>query len=210
MFKLTKDQVATLKLHATSQEAPSYKLSTFAIEAAHVWRTACRARGLADDQDVNLYISVNGRSRLKDVTLPQGYCGNIIFFALCKEKAGDVMSKPLWYSASKVHEAVKKMDDIEYLRSAIDFVELQPDITPLIRGPHTSNCPNLTIISWARLAFHDADFGWDRPHFTGINGIKYDGLTYITPSSNGDGSSSVGIKLFTPHMALFNEYFYDL
>uniref|UniRef100_A0A803MBV1 Uncharacterized protein n=1 Tax=Chenopodium quinoa TaxID=63459 RepID=A0A803MBV1_CHEQI len=59
-LKLTKDQVNTLKLQVTShQEVTNYKLSTFEVQAGHVWRSVCMARGLPNDQDVKLYIVVN-------------------------------------------------------------------------------------------------------------------------------------------------------
>uniref|UniRef100_A0A803MBW2 anthranilate N-benzoyltransferase n=1 Tax=Chenopodium quinoa TaxID=63459 RepID=A0A803MBW2_CHEQI len=210
IFKLTKEQVNGLKLNATSQDETTYKLSTFEVQSGHVWRSVCLARGLADDQDVKLYIPVEGRSRLNDMEVPPGYCGNILFYAACVEKAGDVASKPLWYAASKIHEAIKKMDNVEYLRSAIDFVESHQDLMAIVRGPQTPTCPNLTINSWARLPCYEADFGWGRPKFIGVNGIKHDGNVYITTSSNGDGSFLVAIKLFTPHMTLFKHYFYNI
>ncbi|XP_021747231.1 anthranilate N-benzoyltransferase protein 2-like [Chenopodium quinoa] len=210
IFKLTRDQVNSLKLQATSQEVTNYKLSTFEIQAGHVWRSVCKARGLANNQDVKLYITANGRPRLKDMAIPQGYCGNILFHATCIEKAGDVTCKPLWYVASKIHEAIKKLDDIEYLKSAIDFVESHPNLSDIIHGPQTYTSPNFSINSWARLPCHEADFGLGEPLFTGINGLKFEGQTCITPSSTGDGSFSVTIKLFTSHMKAFKEYFYKI
>ncbi|XP_021735091.1 anthranilate N-benzoyltransferase protein 3-like [Chenopodium quinoa] len=88
ILTLTKDQIHTIKLQATSQEVVlDYKLSTYEVQAGHVWRTACIARGLTNDQTVKLYIPVDVRSRLKDMKLPQGYCGNILFYATCEEKA---------------------------------------------------------------------------------------------------------------------------
>ncbi|XP_021741205.1 hydroxycinnamoyltransferase 1-like [Chenopodium quinoa] len=146
-FKLTKDQMDTIKLQATSQEVTDYKL----------------------------------------------------------KKKGDVTCKPLWYGASKIHEAISKLNDIEYLISAIDCVESHPDLTTIIRGPHSSVCPNLTITSWTRLPCYE----WGGPKFIGINGLKYDGQTYITLSSDADGRYIVVVALFTPHIGLFEKYFYN-
>ncbi|XP_021724738.1 anthranilate N-benzoyltransferase protein 2-like [Chenopodium quinoa] len=207
VFQITKQQMSTLKLQATSPEGT--RLSTFEVQAGHVWRSVCKARGLADDDDVKPYIPIDGRSRLKDRTLPQNYCGNILLHAVCVEKVRDVTTKPLWFAATKVREAVKKLDDIEYLRSSIDYVESHPDIAAITLGPHTFTSPNLTINSWARLPCFEADFGLDGPKFVEINGIKYEGITYITSSPNGDGSFLVAIKLFTPDMILFKNYFYN-
>uniref|UniRef100_A0A803L0E9 Uncharacterized protein n=1 Tax=Chenopodium quinoa TaxID=63459 RepID=A0A803L0E9_CHEQI len=44
-FTLTKDQIYTIKLRATSQEMVlDYKQSTYEVQAGHVWRIACLAR----------------------------------------------------------------------------------------------------------------------------------------------------------------------
>ena len=51
--------------------------------------------------------------------------------------------------------------DNEYLRSTLDYLELQPDLKALVRGSHTFRCPNLGITIWVRLPFHDP-FSWDR------------------------------------------------
>ena len=99
--------------------------------------------------------------------------------------------------------------DNEYLRSALDYLELQPDLKVLLRGAHTFRCPNLGITSWARLPIHDADFGWGRPIFMGPGGIAYEGLSFIIPSSTNDGSLSLAIALPPEQMKVFQELFYD-
>ncbi|XP_021747915.1 shikimate O-hydroxycinnamoyltransferase-like [Chenopodium quinoa] len=147
---------------------------------------------------------------MKDMGLPKGYCGNIILYATCLEKAGDIKCKPLSYTASKIHEAIKKFDDIEYIKSTIDYLESLPNVMDIVRGSQTTTCPNFTINSWASLPLYEGDFGWGGPMFTGINAIKYEGQSYITPSSIRDGSFSVTLKLFSTHMEAFQEYFYNI
>ncbi|KAG6421461.1 hypothetical protein SASPL_118014 [Salvia splendens] len=105
-----------------------------------------------------LYTAVEGRSRLQP-PLPPSYFGNVIFNATPVALAGDLESKPLCFGASKIHNALAQMDD-HYLRSDLDYLEIQHDLTQLVRGPHTYRCPNLGITSWVRLPVHDADFGW--------------------------------------------------
>ncbi|CAN8308680.1 unnamed protein product [Cochlearia groenlandica] len=95
-----------------------------------------------------------------------------------------------------IHDVLAGMDD-NYLRSALDHLEMQPDLSALIRGPHTYKCPNLGITSWARLPIYDADFGWGRPIFMGPGGIPYD-----------DGSLSLAIGLQSQHMKLFHKFLY--
>jgi shikimate O-hydroxycinnamoyltransferase len=207
IFKLTRDQLNTLKAKA-KEGGNNIGYSSYEMLAGHVWRSACKARGLPDDQETKLYIATDGRSRLRP-TLPPGYFGNVIFTATPIAVAGEIQSKPTWYAAGKIHDSLVRMDN-DYLRSALDFLELQPDLSALVRGAHTFRCPNLGITSWVRLPIHDADFGWGRPIFMGPGGIAYEGLSFIIPSSTNDGSLSVAISLQAEHMKLFEKFIYDI
>uniref|UniRef100_A0A803MAA2 Uncharacterized protein n=1 Tax=Chenopodium quinoa TaxID=63459 RepID=A0A803MAA2_CHEQI len=75
------DNLAVLPVHE------SYKASTFEVLTGHVWRSTRKARGLTGDQCVKLYIVTDGRSRLKDPTLPEGYFGNVTMKTVCIAKA---------------------------------------------------------------------------------------------------------------------------
>ncbi|CAN1190770.1 Shikimate O-hydroxycinnamoyltransferase [Linum perenne] len=207
IFKLTKDQLNALK--SKSKEAGNTIIySSYEMLAGHVWRSACKARGLTDDQDTKLYIATDGRSRLRP-PLPEGYFGNVIFTTTPVASAGDLASNPTWFAAGRIHDALGRMDD-EYLRSALDYLEVQPDLSALVRGAHTFKCPNLGITSWARLPIHDADFGWGRPIFMGPGGIPFEGLSFILPSSENDGSMAVAISLQVEHMKLFEKFIYEI
>ncbi|KAF5726974.1 putative Anthranilate N-benzoyltransferase protein [Tripterygium wilfordii] len=207
IFKLTRDQLMTLK-GKSKENGNTVNYSSYEMLAGHLWRSACRARGLADNQETKLYIATDGRSRLQP-PLPLGYFGNVIFTTTPIAVAGDLQSKPAWYSASQIHDALARMDN-DYLRSALDYLELQPDLSKLVRGAHTFRCPNLGITSWIRLPIHDADFGWGRPIFMGPGGIAYEGLSFILPSPTNDGSLSVAISLQSEHMKLFEKFIYDI
>ncbi|PRQ50383.1 putative shikimate O-hydroxycinnamoyltransferase [Rosa chinensis] len=172
IFKLTPDQLNTLK-------AKSYMAMCM------------QARRLPDDQETKLHIATDGRSRLKP-PLPPGYFGNVIFSAGPFATAGDLQSKPIWYASSCIQNTLARMDD-EYLRSAIDYLEIQPDLSALVRGAHSFRCPKMGITSWVRLPIHDADFGWGRPIFMGPGGIAFEGLCFILPSASKDGSLSVAM-----------------
>ncbi|KAH6819558.1 hydroxycinnamoyl-CoA shikimate/quinate hydroxycinnamoyl transferase [Perilla frutescens var. frutescens] len=207
IFKLARDQLVALKAKS-KEEGNTVTYSSYEMLAGHVWRCACLARGLPEDQETKLYIATDGRSRLQP-QLPPGYFGNVIFTATPIAVSGDLESKPIWYAASKVHDALARMDN-EYLRSALDYLELQPDLKALVRGAHTFRCPNLGITSWVRLPIHDADFGWGRPIFMGPGGIAYEGLSFVLPSPTNDGSLSVAISLQAEHMKLFEKLLYEI
>ncbi|KAH6771939.1 hydroxycinnamoyl-CoA shikimate/quinate hydroxycinnamoyl transferase [Perilla frutescens var. hirtella] len=207
IFKLARDQLVALKAKS-KEEGNTVTYSSYEMLAGHVWRCACLARGLPEDQETKLYIATDGRSRLQP-QLPPGYFGNVIFTATPIAVSGDLESKPIWYTASKIHDALARMDN-EYLRSALDYLELQPDLKALVRGAHTFRCPNLGITSWVRLPIHDADFGWGRPIFMGPGGIAYEGLSFVLPSPTNDGSLSVAISLQAEHMKLFEKLLYEI
>lgn len=207
IFKFTREQLSALRAKSKEDGNP-VNFSSYEMLSGHVWRSVCIARGLADDLGTKLYIATDGRSRLRP-PLPPAYLGNVIFTATAIAVAGDLRSNPTWYAAGRIHDALVRMDN-DYLRSAIDYLELQPDLTPLVRGAHTYRCPNLGITSWVRLPIHDANFGWGRPIFMGPGVILYEGLSYVLPSPNNDGSLSVAICLQTEHMKLFEKLFYDI
>ncbi|KAK7349093.1 hypothetical protein VNO77_06177 [Canavalia gladiata] len=207
IFKLTRDQLNALKAKS-KEDGNTISYSSYEMLAGHVWRSVCKARELPEDQETKLYIATDGRSRLQPPP-PPGYFGNVIFTTTPIAVAGNLMSKPTWYAASRIHNALTRMDN-EYLRSALDFLELQPDLKALVRGAHTFKCPNLGITSWTRLPIHDADFGWGRPIFMGPGGIAYEGLSFIIPSATNDGSLSVAIALQPDHMKVFKDYLYDI
>ncbi|GMN36304.1 hypothetical protein TIFTF001_005923 [Ficus carica] len=207
MFKMTREQLNTLKAK-TKENGNTINYSSYEMLSGHVWRCVCKARDLPDDQDTKLYIATDGRSRLQP-RLPPGYFGNVIFTATPMAKAGDIQSKPTWYAASRIHDTLVRMDN-DYLRSALDFLELQPNLSALVRGAHTFRCPNLGITSWVRLPIHDADFGWGRPIFMGPGGILFEGLSFMLPSPTNDGSLSVAIGLQPQHMKAFAKLLYDI
>ncbi|KAL5699885.1 shikimate O-hydroxycinnamoyltransferase [Ranunculus cassubicifolius] len=206
IFKITHEQLSILKSKSKEGEN-TVSYSSYEMLSGHVWRSVCKARGLPDDQETKLYIATDGRSRLSPA-LPPGYFGNVIFTTTPIAVAGDLCSLPLTYAAGRIHSALGRMDD-DYLRSALDYLELQPDLTALVRGAHTFRCPNIGITSWSRLPIHDADFGWGRPIFMGPGGIAYEGLAFMLPSSTNDGSLSLAISLQPDHMKLFEKILYD-
>ncbi|XP_021750204.1 anthranilate N-benzoyltransferase protein 3-like [Chenopodium quinoa] len=212
LFSLSKPQINALKLKAASYKVvdQGYTLSTFEVVAGHVWRSACMARGLANEQQVKLYIPIDARTRLKDPTiLLKGYYGNLVFFAACIAKVGDIVSKPLWYTASMIHETLVRMQDVEYLKSAVDYLELQSDPLVVLRGADSVTSPNLLINSWGRIPSCEADFGWGCPTFFGNGGVRYEGLAFLIPTTHGDGSFTLSINLYKIHMPLFEKYLYD-
>ncbi|GJZ59088.1 shikimate O-hydroxycinnamoyltransferase-like protein [Tanacetum coccineum] len=202
IFKLTRDQLNMLK--GKSQ----INYTTFETLSGHVWKSACKARGLLDIGETKLYIATDGRARLQPA-LPPGYFGNVIFTTAPKATTKEIQTNPSWYAASKIHDALVKMNT-DYLKSALDYLDLQPDLKALVRGAHTFKCPNLGITSWTRLPMYDADFGLGRPIYMGPAWIAFEGFCYVLPSPINDGSISIAISLQAEHMKLFSKFLYDI
>ncbi|KAJ8562173.1 hypothetical protein K7X08_011464 [Anisodus acutangulus] len=202
MLKFSSEQLGLLKSKS------KHEGSTYEILAAHIWRCMCKARALPDDQLTKLHVATDGRSRLCP-TLPPGYLGNVVFTATPMAKSCELQSEPLTNSAKRIHSALSKMDD-NYLRSALDYLELQPDLSILIRGPTYFASPNLNINSWTRLPVHECDFGWGRPIHMGPACILYEGTVYIIPSPNNkDRNLRLAVCLDADHMPLFEKYLYE-
>ncbi|KAF9617315.1 hypothetical protein IFM89_035296 [Coptis chinensis] len=204
-LKISRHQINLLK-GLCRDESNLVTFSSYEVLAGHIWRCASKARGLSYEQETTVSTVVDGRTRLNP-PLPFGYVGNALFHVTPKATSGDLVSKPLIYAVQKVHETLVRADD-KYLRSAIDYLELQSDLSGLVRGPHTFGNPNLGFTSWCRMQLHDADFGWGRPFYVGPGSIMHEGLAYLLPSPSDDGNLSLTISLQSDTIVAFKKYFY--
>ncbi|XP_076893415.1 shikimate O-hydroxycinnamoyltransferase-like [Bidens hawaiensis] len=198
IFKLTRNQLNVLKEKSKEVDGNTTSYSSFETLSGHIWKCVCEARELPYDVETKLHIPTDGRARLQP-PLPQGYFGNVIFTTAAIALAGDIQSKPLWYVASKIHDALVMMNN-DYLKSALDYLEQNLDQKPEVSYKRT----NLRIVSWARLPIHDADFGWGRPIFMGPAWMA-SGFCFVLPSLINDGSLSIVIGLEDEQMKLFSK-----
>lgn len=214
VVKLTREQVNSIRWAADDGKA---RCSRYEAVAGHLWRCASKARGLRGDQPTNLYITVNGRTRLRP-PFPVGYVGNAVFTAAAVASSGDLVSNSVSYSASRIREVMQKVND-EYLRSALDFLNGQTDLTSLRRGfdlmdpdPEVGayhGSPNLMLTSWVGIRLYDADFGWGQPIHVGPALVGFEGRGFIMPASEGDGSVVVALKLRAEIIKSFMDLVYD-
>ncbi|XP_057767767.1 rosmarinate synthase-like [Salvia miltiorrhiza] len=202
-FKLTPAHLRALKQRCKS------RYTMYEVVTGHVWRCVCAARGLAPDQETRLQSSVDGRPRLRP-PLPSGFFGNVIFYTTSTALCGELVSNPVDFAAGKVHASVARMND-EYLRSAVDYLEVQlPNIPQTARRDNTMRCPNFDITSWARLPSFEADFGWGKPVYVGPAAAPYEGKCFLFVGAESDGSWLLEITLLKPHMEAFQKLFYDI
>nr|WHU50358.1 rosmarinic acid synthase [Coleus scutellarioides] len=208
-FKLTCDQLNSLKSKfktASADGGAGKSYSTFEVLAGHIWRSVCIARGLPEGQETKLHIPFDGRGRLQ---LPPGFFGNAIFFATPIATCGEIESNSLNYAVRRVSDGVSRLDE-DYLRSSIDFLELQEDISKLAQGAHSFRCPNLWVISWVWLPIYEPDFGWGKAVYMGPWAAPFEGKSYLLPNPEKDGSLFVSITLHKQHMERFEKLFYEI
>ncbi|KAH6819559.1 hydroxycinnamoyl-CoA shikimate/quinate hydroxycinnamoyl transferase, partial [Perilla frutescens var. frutescens] len=169
-----------------------------------------KARDLPEDQETNLYIPVDGRSRLRP-PLPPGYFGNVVFRATATALCGELESNHLEFAVHKIHEAMAEVGN-GYLRSAIDYLEVHGDeLDPRVRGAACYKCPNLGVVSWARFRFYDTDFGWGCPIRLGFDRILPEGNTILLPApADDDGALLFAIVLPQEQMQVFEKLFCDI
>ncbi|XP_059637687.1 hydroxycinnamoyl-CoA:piscidic acid hydroxycinnamoyltransferase-like [Cornus florida] len=215
MLKLSKDQIDKLKKIANegkSRDRNGGGYSRYEAVAGHMWRCACRARKLGSQQQTRLDVAINFRNRLD---LPKGYFGNAIARTAAIGMSGEIVSKPLSYTSSKIREAIDKMTG-EYVISHLAFVKSQNDMSRY-RNFHTLGCtkgafygnPNVEITSWASLPLYGADFGWGKEIHMGPAAMGYDGKSFILPGHDDDGSFTIPLRLQVAHMDAFRKFFYE-
>ncbi|KAI3947053.1 hypothetical protein MKW92_039558 [Papaver armeniacum] len=214
---LSKPKIAVAKLNISNMQASvlkskcnkgEFRFSTYEVIAGHIWRCACKARELKDDQETVISIPLDCRSR-SSPPLPDGYFGNPIFDLAPKAISGDIVSKPLSYAVNIIHETIKTLGNNEYLRSAIDYLELHPDFS-IFKGGGPQSC-NIRNVSWLKMPIYGADFGWGKPLYVGLGTVGLAGLSLLAPNPPGsDGGFSLIISLESDyHINLFKEYFYE-
>ncbi|KAH6830863.1 hydroxycinnamoyl-CoA shikimate/quinate hydroxycinnamoyl transferase [Perilla frutescens var. hirtella] len=206
-FGLTRDQLNTLK-QKCKHGGDDRSYTTYEVIAGHVWRCVCMARRLPQDQKAKLQLPVDARPRLRP-PLPPCYFGNGVFYAMALASCGEMESNPVKFAVGKVKDAVARMDD-EYMRSALDYLELQlPKSEGIVRSINDVKCPNLRITSWVRLPFYEADFGWGKPIFAGLGEALSEGKCCLCADPNNEGGVLIAIMLLKPHMELFEKLLYD-
>ncbi|XP_058113016.1 shikimate O-hydroxycinnamoyltransferase-like [Magnolia sinica] len=158
LLKISSDQLNLLKSKCKDETNDNVRYSSFEALTSHVWQCMCKAIEIPKDQQTRIFIPVNGRARLRP-ELPLGFFGNAIFTTTSSAAAGDIASEQLPNTVARIRDSLVRMDD-EYLKSALDYLEVQPDLTPFIRGSVPLGHPSVSIVSWVQLPVYDADFGW--------------------------------------------------
>ncbi|CAL5376387.1 unnamed protein product [Camellia sinensis] len=218
MLKLSKEQINQLKNKANeyrnSDISTNHAFTRYESVTAHVWRCACKARQHESEQLTNVRIAVDFRSRLQP-PLPKWYFGCTVLPVVTTLTSGDIVSKPLGYTAEKLREVIERVTD-EYIRSCFVFLKNEPDLSKF-RYNHTVGSsqgafygnPNMSITNWTRLPLYGMDFGWGKEICMIPGAIGYDGKAFVLPGHNEDGSFLIPLRLQATHMDDFKKFFYE-
>nr|GMC61435.1 spermidine hydroxycinnamoyl transferase-like [Ipomoea batatas] len=188
MLKLCKENIQKLKDTANKDAKMGRTYSRFEVVVAHIWRCATMARGNLPEQPTNAYITVEFRNRLKP-PLPMNYFGKAILRLAATATAGELQKNPLGYAVSRIRQAIDKATS-EYLSLNLAFYKQLKDISSYRLSANTDLCgnPNFRFTSWISLPLSGMDFGWGKEIYTGPGAIKGDGMGFIIPSNEDDGS----------------------
>ncbi|URE20423.1 Transferase family [Musa troglodytarum] len=205
ILTLSKDQLCRLKSSGSGSGSGVRPLSTFKAVVAHVWRCACKARELADDEETRVYVIGDARTRMRP-PLPEGYVGNAVFRTSATATVGEVLSSPFEFGADKIHGAIARLDD-DYVRSLIDYMEVT-DVSGSISGRWRLSGADLWVVSWLGLPTHGADFGWGKPMYMMQASVAC-GLVFVAHSPKDDGGVAVVLGLQQESMPRFKKAFYE-
>ncbi|KAH0458937.1 hypothetical protein IEQ34_011751 [Dendrobium chrysotoxum] len=205
ILKLSNHNLSLIKTSPTYNN-PKRPLSTFKAVVSHIWRSACKARGLEPSIPTRLYMTADARSRLRP-PLPASYLGNAIFRVSAEATAREISD---FGAAAKIDVATKRIDD-EFVRSLIDYLEEKVDEVGVRKGGWVMPETDLWVISWLGLPIYEADFGWGKPIYMGRACLQFGGLVYIVPSSpeEAEGGLSVLIAMEEENMERFKKVFYE-
>ncbi|KAJ7961520.1 spermidine hydroxycinnamoyl transferase-like [Quillaja saponaria] len=194
LLRLTKEQVEKLKKKANEDglsSSQSRPYSRFEVIAGHIWRL--------------------------NRPLPANYFGNAVLRTRTSPRIiGDIVSNPLSYSAQSIREGIEMLTQ-ENLRSQLDFIAGQEDVSWLRGSFHTLGCmeapftgnPDMLIGVWTNIPMYEADFGWGGPLYIGPALLNADGKSFIMSCPSEDGALTIALRFQTIHMESFKKFFYD-
>ncbi|CAO2040833.1 unnamed protein product [Urochloa humidicola] len=210
--RFSSELVAELRSRASSAAA-ARPYSAFQCVAAHLWRCVTKARGLDAREVTTLSVAVDGRVRMRDPPVPEGYAGNTVLWARPAAAAGELVSQPLQFAVELVSQAVARVDN-GYFRSSVDFASSgaveKEGLVPAADAAETAYSPDVEVDSLLHAPFCDLDFGGGPPFFFMPSYLPVEGSVFIVRSFAGDRSVDAYVPLFHRDMDTFNKCCYSL
>ena len=179
VVEFTKDDIDKIKQAVLEGTTGEPRLSTVDCVSAYLWRTIIVARELPETDLVRSWTLVEGR---KSLSLPPGYCGNVLLSSFAESTVGNILHNPLSHAAKLIHGRVKETQDKQSFLDYIDWMELNKRLVypgSMYGFDHESG------FSWeTRLPFYELDFGFGVPVCSMRNVVAaWDGFIAVLPSA---------------------------
>lgn len=199
LFRLSSDQISTLKGRARDDGAPASAATSFNAVTAHLWR--CKALAAADvppDKRSTVLYAVDIRGRLRP-PLPRSYAGNAVLSAYGVLTHRELGEEPFGRLVEVVREGSARMDDA-YARSVVDWGQLHKGF------PHG----DVFISSWWRLGFDEVEFPWGKPLYCCPLALPRRDIIVLFPTGGGvENGVSALVALPGEDMKRFEGLFYE-
>jgi len=184
-FHFSSESIKRLKTKANAEMAGTATATISSLQSllAHLWRAACRARGLAPHLETTYKLAIGCCARVKSI--PQEYMGNAVVLDVAKSTVSDVLDKGLGWAAWLLNLFVASFDEAKVRNNLVCWAQ-KPNL--LYAKPSRNRAHTVTGSS-PRFDVYGNDFGWGRPlAVRSGSGNKVDGKVTVYKGCDGRGS----------------------
>ena len=194
-FFFGQNEIESLKRQAVGKGGEG--AATFEVLSACLWLSRTRALQLPMEQEVRFIFPVDAR-KIFDPPLPEGFYGNAFALACAKTTARELANTSLSFAVKLINEAKTAVNN-EYMRSVIDFMELN-------ERPHFTMLGSFVASQVSKMGLRDVDFGWGNAVYRGPAGGglgAVDGMFCLFfAHQNTDGFEGIMVTLGLPSDAM--------
>uniref|UniRef100_A0ACD5TSZ5 Uncharacterized protein n=1 Tax=Avena sativa TaxID=4498 RepID=A0ACD5TSZ5_AVESA len=200
VFHFPAESVRKLKARANAEVAASesetamtVSISSLQAVLAHLWRAACRARGLlANEQETAYAFAVGCRGRVAGV--PATYSGNALSSAVARAAAREILDQDhgLGRAAWLLNRGVASVDETSEREKLASWAH-----SPMFACPQAFvGTGSLLMGSSPRFNVYGNDFGWGAPvAVRSGSASKVDGMTTVYEDGGGPGGMALEVCL---------------
>jgi hypothetical protein len=200
VVKFTKDDIDQIKQAVLEGTTGEPRLSTANCVSAYLWRTIFVARELPETDLIRCWTLVEGR---KILSLPSGYCGNVLVSTFVESTVGNILHNPLSHAAKLIHRRVEAAQDKHWFLDYVDWMEVNPEC--VVYPGSTYGADHECGFSWqTRLPFYELDFGFGVPVCSMRNVVaSWDGFIAVLPSAGSSQGYTAMVHLVPDVMRRF-------
>ncbi|XAR73528.1 Alcohol O-acetyltransferase [Bertholletia excelsa] len=169
IYYIKSDQLSCLQSRASGGHMGKRRTKLEAFSAL-LWKMVASTE-VERNRVCTMGIVVDGRMRLsdRDISSMSSYFGNVLSIPFGKERAGELMERPLSWVAETVHDFLQAVVTKEHFLDLIDYVEAHRPTPVLAKiyatGGGEDDGPAFVVSSGLRFPASKVDFGWGEPAF---------------------------------------------